>query len=123
MPRSAVLGLVALLAVPLCPGWAAAGEADVVDATAVRTGDTWRFDVTVSHADEGWEHYADAWVVLAPDGQELARRVLAHPHVTEQPFTRSLSGVVIPDGLTQVTVAAQDSVHGFGGVTLIVPLE
>ena len=32
----------------------------------------WRFDVTVRHADEGWDHYADKWDVVAPDGTVLA---------------------------------------------------
>ena len=113
----------AIVILMLGSGLLRAGEADVVSATAVRTGDTWRFDVTVSHSDEGWNHYADAWIVFAPDGTELARRVLAHPHVTEQPFTRSLSDVVIPEGLTEVVIAAQDSIHGLGGITLTLPLE
>jgi len=32
-----------------------------------------------------------------------------------QPFTRSLSGVQIPDGIKQVVVRGHDSVHGYGG--------
>lgn len=79
---------------------------------------TWRFDVTVSHGDEGWDHYADAWEVLAPDGTLLARRVLAHPHVDEQPFTRSKSGIKIPDDLDHVMVRARDSVHGYEGAAV-----
>ena len=97
---------------------AAAGEADVV-AVAVRPDGpgTYAFDVTVRHADAGWNHYADRWEVLAPDGKTvLATRTLLHPHEDEQPFTRSLSGVRIPAGVTQVTVRAHDSVHGYGGV-------
>lgn len=101
-----------------------AGEADVVGVEASRSGDgTWRFDVTVRHADEGWDHYADLWVVLAPDGTVLGERVLAHPHVNEQPFTRSLSGVTIPDDVSVVTVRARDSVHGFGGTEMTVDLD
>ena len=82
----------------------------------------YRFEVTLSHADEGWEHYADAWEVVGPDGAVLARRVLAHPHVNEQPFTRSLGGVALPAGLASVTLRGRDSVHGYGGVELSVPL-
>jgi hypothetical protein len=41
--------------------------------------------VTVRHADEGWEHYADCWEVLTLDGEVLATRELAHPHDNEQP--------------------------------------
>jgi hypothetical protein len=83
---------------------------------------TWSFDVTVQHEDTGWEHYADRWEVLSPDGQVLATRVLTHPHVNEQPFTRSESGIVIPEGITQVRVQAHDLVHGYGGREVVVDL-
>ena len=100
-----------------------AEEADVVDVTVGATGgNTYRFDVTVSHADEGWDHYADGWEVVAPDGTVLATRKLAHPHVTEQPFTRSLSGVTVPEGISKVTLRAHDSVHGYGGQEMSVEL-
>jgi hypothetical protein len=46
----------------------------------------YRFSVTVRHADEGWDHYADRWEVLTSDGTLLATRTLYHPHVNEQPF-------------------------------------
>ena len=52
------------------------------------TSGSWSFDVTVAHNDEGWDHYADWWRILDPDGNELARRVLRHPHLDEPPFTR-----------------------------------
>jgi hypothetical protein len=97
------------------------GEAAVIDAQLVRADDaTWRVDVTVEHADQGWDHYADAWEVLAPDGTVLGIRTLLHPHETEQPFTRSLSGLTIPDDVAEVTIRAHDSVHGYGGQTLTI---
>jgi len=105
---------------------ASAGEADVVAATLTEAGDgTWRVEVTVEHADEGWDHYADAWEVVAPDGTVLGTRTLLHPHETEQPFTRSLSGVVIPADIPEVTIRARDKVHGYGGreMTVAVPRE
>jgi hypothetical protein len=114
----------ALAVVPI--HFAFAGEADVVAATLTPVGDgTWRVEVTVEHADEGWDHYADAWEVVAPDGTVLGTRTLLHPHVEEQPFTRALTGVAIPDGITEVTVRARDSVHGHGGreLTVAVPHE
>lgn len=111
---------VAIIASPLA---ALAGETDVVDVDVTRAADgTYRFDVTVSHADEGWNHYADAWEVVAADGTVLGTRELLHPHVDEQPFTRALSGVRIPDGIDTVTVRAHDSVHGFGGATMDVDI-
>ena len=105
-------------------GMADAGQATVIDATLTQEAEgTWRVTATVQHADEGWEHYADRWEVLAPDGSVLAVRVLLHPHVEEQPFTRSLSGVAIPDGVRNVTIRAHDSRHGYGDVdiTIAVP--
>jgi hypothetical protein len=107
----------------LFSGAALAGEADVVEARATREASgTWRFEVTVRHADDGWKHFADRWEVLAPDGKVLATRVLMHPHETEQPFTRSMAGIVIPPGVDHVTVRARDSLHGYGGAEVIVTL-
>jgi hypothetical protein len=96
-----------------------AGEADVVGVEVRNVGNgQYRFDVTVAHLDEGWQHYADGWDVVAPDGTILGTRTLLHPHVEEQPFTRSLSGVAIPGTITEVTIRAHDSVHGYGGATV-----
>lgn len=112
----------ALLAAALLPVAAEGGEADVVAAEASRDGRGWTFRVTVAHPDEGWDHYADAWRVVGADGTVYGTRTLAHPHVSEQPFTRSLSGVAIPEAVTSVTVEARDSVHGWGGATVTVEL-
>jgi hypothetical protein len=102
---------------------AAAGPADVVSVSVAVSGPgQYRFSVTVRHEDEGWDHYADRWEVLHPDGTLLGTRTLYHPHVNEQPFTRDLSGVSIPDDITTVVVRAHDSVHGFSGVTQTVTL-
>jgi hypothetical protein len=82
----------------LRPIAAGAGEADVLGVSVTSTGEgTYCFDVTVQHADTGWDHYADAWEVLAPDGTVLGARTLLHPHTDEQPFTRSLIGIRIPE--------------------------
>ena len=71
----------------------------------------YQISVTLLHADTGWDHYANRWDVLDEDGNVLGTRVLAHPHVNEQPFTRSLT-VEIPPDVTTVTIVAADSVHG-----------
>lgn len=113
----------AALAAILAATPALADKADIVDATARQDGDgTWTFSATVAHGDEGWDHYADAWRVVGPDGTVYGTRELAHPHVDEQPFTRSLSGVAIPDGTGEVTIEARDSVHGWGGTSLTLTL-
>ncbi|MEO0389547.1 MAG: hypothetical protein AAF218_01265 [Pseudomonadota bacterium] len=106
-----------LLAAP-----AFAGEPTIDAVTATRAGDTWRFDVTISHPDTGWDHYADGWRVLDMSGAELGLRVLHHPHVDEQPFTRSLGGVRIPDGTEQVQIQTRDNSHGWSASTTIVTL-
>ena len=80
------------------------------------------FYVTVAHQDEGWDHYANRWEMLTPDGVVIATRTLAHPHVSEQPFTRSLSHIKIPAGVKKVVVRAHDSVHGDGGKTFEVEI-
>ena len=96
-----------------------AGEADVVGVEVIKDGnDLYRFNVSVSHADTGWKHYADKWEVLGPDGSVLGTRTLLHPHVDEQPFTRSMSGIKIPAGLTEISVRAHDSVHEYGGAVI-----
>ena len=103
---------------------ASAGVADVVKATAICTQNAkCNFAVTVKHEDSGWDHYANQWEVLSLEGEVLGVRVLHHPHVNEQPFTRSLNGVSIPPSIKKVKVRAQDSVHGYGGKEVIVELK
>lgn len=97
-------------------GFATAASADppaVEGVTATRSGETWRFDVTIRHPDTGWDHYADGWEVLDAGGNRLGFRELLHPHETEQPFTRSLSGVVVPEGTEAVFIRARCSVDGW----------
>lgn len=98
-----------------------AGEADVLNADVSCNGHC-RFSVTVEHADEGWDHHANKWQVVDAEGEVIAVRELAHPHVNEQPFTRSLGRVKIPEGLDTVTVRAHDSVHGYGGRELTIEI-
>jgi hypothetical protein len=118
-----VLSIIILVFIILSAAGALAGEADVVKAAVKQTGErTYRFDVTVAHADTGWDHYADKWDVVAPDSTIVGTRILHHPHVNEQPFTRSLSGVKIPADIDHVVIRAHDSVHAYGGKTLRIEL-
>ena len=95
----------------------------IEDVRATKSGGTWRFDVTLSHPDTGWDHYADGWRVLDRDGNEIGLRVLLHPHETEQPFTRSLSGVRVPAGARQVMIEARDNVDGWTGQPMTLDLR
>ena len=100
-----------------------AGQAEIIDVRVSNNQDSFRFDVTLKHDDTGWDHYADGWEVISPAGDVLGKRVLAHPHVNEQPFTRSLSGVRIPQGFNTVSIRAHDSVHGYNEKMFVVDLS
>ena len=126
LPRILVV-LLAGLAVHIA--WAA-GDADVLDVEAhSTTPGVWSFRVTVQHPDTGWEDYADGWDVVLPDGTvvkpnagEAFTRTLWHPHVNEQPFTRSQGGIRIPLDVKQVSVRAHDKRDGFGGTEKTISL-
>ena len=92
-----------------------AGEAVIKKATVqLRPDGTYSFAVTVRHDDQGWEHYADKFEILDGMGKVLGTRVLLHPHENEQPFTRSLNSIEIPNGTSYVFVRAHDKKHGLG---------
>ncbi len=96
-----------------------AGEADVVKVDINKGEESvYSFSVTVYHKDTGWNHYANKWDIVDEKGIILATRILYHPHIDEQPFTRSLSGVKIPVNIKTVIIRAHDLVHKYGGKEL-----
>jgi hypothetical protein len=105
------------------------GNADVLFVSARQETDgTWTFAVTVEHPDTGEDDFADGWDVVMPDGtvyksgpREFTRELL-HPHVGEQPFTRSQGAISLPADVTVVLVRAHDSVDGYGGREVTVDL-
>ncbi|RMF22225.1 MAG: hypothetical protein D6760_07900 [Deltaproteobacteria bacterium] len=104
-------------------GTAWAGPADVVGVHVEPQGAAaYRFAVTVRHDDENWIHYADRWEVRTLAGKLLAVRVLLHPHLREQPFTRDLAGVVVPPNTAAVIVRAHDTIHDYDGRSMRVEL-
>ena len=107
-----LVGVSAVLAIFTCMS-AIANQAEITNVVVAKNPDGYRFEVTIEHADTGWDHYADGWEVISPAGKVLGKRVLLHPHVDEQPFTRSLSGVQVPAGIKSVSIRAHDSVHGY----------
>lgn len=100
-----------------------AGEVEVIKTRFEQQGDSWHVSTTLLHADTGWEHYADAWRVVTEQGRVLATRTLYHPHENEQPFTRSLGDVRIPEGISVVYVEAHDKLHGWSPHKLRVNLN
>ena len=88
-----------------------------------RSDESWDIHVEVFHNDEGWDHYANIWqVVDAGDGSVLGERILAHPHDTEQPFVRSLSGVRISSATRNILVRSRCNLHDSGGKEIRVEL-
>jgi hypothetical protein len=104
-----VVGLLLLLVT----GAAVAGQVEVVHTEFTKQAGGWYVSTTLRHDDTGWDHYADAWRVVDAKGKVLATRTLWHPHVDEQPFTRSLGDIQIPAGVSVVYVEAHDKVHGW----------
>ena len=66
---------------------------------------------------------SDMSVAVDSQGNILGDRVLYHPHVDEQPFTRSLNNVDIPKGIKSVYIEAHDKVHGWTTNRLKIDLE
>ena len=101
-------------------------EADNVRILAANfhnSGGDWSVKVTLKHGDTGWDHYADNWRVVDDEGNVLGDRVLLHPHVDEQPFTRGLSDMKVPEGTITVYIEAHDKVHGWTPSRLKVDLS
>ena len=110
--RHAALALIAAL----LPCAAFADSPEVLDTQIRKVGMDWRVDVTLAHPDTGWDHYADGWEVLDSAGNSLGHRELLHPHIDEQPFTRSLHNVVLPDGAEEIYIKARCNRDGWGAV-------
>jgi len=90
-----------------------ASDVEIVKVVLTKHTGTWRADVTLNHADTGWKHYADAWRLVDEKGNEIGKRTLYHPHVNEQPFTRSLSSFQIPHDTKIIFVEAHDLNRGW----------
>ena len=107
------------------------GDANVTEVFAREEPDgTWTFHVSVTHKDVNWYDYSDGWDVVLPDGSvikpdpfSMFTRALRHPHVDEQPFTRTQKGINLPEGVDKVTVRAHDKKNGWGGEEIVVDLN
>lgn len=87
-----------------------------------RGNNTFDFDVTVSSPYDTAQRYADAFRATSREGTVFGERKLLHDHANEQPFTRDLYGVVVPEGVRTVVIQARDQKYGYGGRTFEVDL-
>lgn len=95
---------------------------DVIGAEVRQGSETLSFEATISSPYDTPGRYADAFRIVGDDGIVYGVRELLHDHANEQPFTRSLGGVEIPETVQSVTVEARDQVYGWGGETVAIDL-
>ncbi|MEZ4709737.1 MAG: hypothetical protein R3A44_21190 [Caldilineaceae bacterium] len=101
-----------------------APDVEILFVRARLSGDNaWSFDVRLNHPDTGWTDYVDGWHVEAPNGEIWGTRILLHPHDTEMPFSRSLSGVAIPADVGAVSIRTHDLISGYSADILELPLD
>jgi len=94
---------------------ASSNEALGVIAVSVDEGSAgnFTFSVTVASDETGCDQYANWWEVIFEDGTLLYRRILAHSHINEQPFTRSGNGPLALDQDTIIIVRAHMHPTGY----------
>jgi hypothetical protein len=78
----------------------------------------YRFRVTLRSPETGCDRYADWWEVLRPDGTLVYRRILAHSHPDEQPFTRG-GGPVPAQPSDELIIRAHMHPGGYGGTVAV----
>lgn len=100
-----------------------ASDIDIVKVVLTKQSGTWRADVTIKHNDTGWKHYVDAWRLVDEKGNEISKRTLYHPHVNEQPFTRSLNSFHIPKDKKILYVEAHDLNRGWDTKKIMIDMR
>lgn len=85
--------------------------------TAVMVSDripgSYRLSVTINSPDTGCDQYANWWEVIDEDGNLLYRRILAHSHIDEQPFTRDGGPISVNEADQVVIVRVHMSSQGY----------
>lgn len=89
------------------------GLASVTGVSVSGQENQYTFNVTISSPDLGCQQYADWWEIIDLDGNLVYRRILAHSHVNEQPFSRGGGPVQISED-TEVYVRAHMNTTGYG---------
>ncbi|CAM3299242.1 hypothetical protein ZORO111902_00825 [Zobellia roscoffensis] len=70
------------------------------------------FNATIQSPDTGCDQYADWWEIIDLKGNLIYRRILAHSHVDEQPFSRSGSNIPLAAN-TQVYIRVHINSLGY----------
>ncbi|WP_207382854.1 hypothetical protein [Marinomonas sp. MED121] len=122
-----VMSVMSLISLSFSPSLLA-NEVSILAADLKHQGNnTWSLNVTLKHEDTGWDHYADQWRLVDKNGKVLGDRILYHPHVNEQPFTRSLNAIQIPfeyiDTGETLYIQAHDKLHGWSENPLALDLN
>jgi hypothetical protein len=112
--------LVASLLLLSAPAFADAP--DVVSAKVAQDGGRWTVTVVLSHEDTGWDHFADGFAVLLPDGTKIGYGELSHPHTGQDTFSASLTGLRIPDGTPFVLIRTRCNLVGWAAESVPVDL-
>lgn len=89
------------------------GVAAITDVSVSGEENQYTFSVTISSPDLGCHQYADWWEIIDLDGNLLYRRILAHSHVDEQPFTRAGPAVALTS-TTEVYIRAHMNTTSYG---------
>lgn len=88
--------------------------AEISSVTVSGNENDYTFNVGIKSPDTGCDQYADWWEIISETGDELLyRRILAHSHVTEQPFVRS-GGPVTISNQQIVYIRAHMNTSGYG---------
>jgi hypothetical protein len=83
---------------------------------------TFDFAVTISSPYDSPDRYADGWRILGENDEVYGEMTLGHDHASEQPFTRTQTGVEIPADVDTVEVEGHDTDNGYGGRRVTVEL-
>lgn len=97
-------------------------HADILSVKTTGSPKAYFFSVEVQSPDTDCAFYADWWEILAENGDLLYRRILAHSHPNEQPFTRS-GGPVNIDEEKVVIIRAHMHPLGYGDTAMIGSVE
>ena len=90
-----------------------AKEVEITKVELESTKSTWTVQVTLSHDDQGYDHYANGWRIVDAKKNILASQELYHPHDSKKPFTDSKTNITIPRGTKIIFVEAQAKPHGW----------